>query len=118
MSIVQVNELQDFTLTNYIGKYITMTAEDLKYIHFVVNWESPSFKHANGLTFVLIFDDTLLAIDRSNPINKEILDKYNIRAMNPPLVNYDFDLVFLMKTGTNQPGVKTERSSSIYWIQW
>ena len=76
MSIVQVNELQDFTLTNYIGKYITMTAEDLKYIHSVVNWESRSFKHPNGLTFVLIFDDTLLAIDRSFSFNKQIVDQY------------------------------------------
>ena len=43
MSIVQVNELQDFTFINYNGNFLTMTAEDLKYIHSVVNWESPSF---------------------------------------------------------------------------
>ena len=103
---VLVNELQDFTLTNYIGKYITMTAEDLKFIHSVVNWETPAFKHTNGSTFVLIFDETLIAIDRSYPFNRQILDRYNIKTVNPPLVNFDFDLVFIMKTGTNQPALK------------
>ena len=80
-----------------------MTAENHKYIHSVVNWEIPSFEHPNGLTFVLIFDDTHWAVDSSYPFNKQILDQYNIKTSHPPLVNYDFDLVFIMKTGTNQP---------------
>ena len=105
MSVV-VNELKDFTLTNYYGDSITISAVDLKYIHSVVNWETPSYQHPNGLTFVLIFDDTLLAIDKSYPFNKQILDQYNIKAVNPPLVYFDFDLVFKMKTGTNQPELK------------
>jgi len=53
MSVVAVNELKDFTFTNYIGNYFTMTVEDLKYIHSVVNWDRPSFKHANGMAFVI-----------------------------------------------------------------
>ena len=83
-----------------------MTAEDLTYIHSIVNWDSRSFKHPNGLTFVMIFDETLLAIDRSYPFNRQILEKYNIDASHPPLVNFDFDLKFTMKAGTNQSALQ------------
>ena len=106
MSVVAVNELKDFTFTKYGGDYLTMTAEDIKYIHSVVNWAQPRMDHPNGLTFVLIFHETLLAVDRSYPLAKQILNKYIFKAIHPPLINFDFDLVFQFKTGANQPEQK------------
>ena len=64
------------------------------------------------MTYVLLFDKTLLAVDESYPTNKLLLAKYNILPSHPPLDGYEFDLVFKLKTGTNQPEIKLSEALS------
>ena len=69
MSTTRITELYNFSMNTYNGKYIDVTVEDLTAIHNRLSLTNRTTKH-NGISYVLLFDKTLLAIDESYPTNK------------------------------------------------
>jgi len=107
----RITELYNFSMTTYNGKFIDVTVEDLKSIHNKLCLTNRTTRN-NGISYILLFDKTLLAIDESFPTNKLLLAKYNILPTHPPLDGYEFDLVFKLKTGVNQPEIKLSEALS------
>ena len=73
----RITELYNFSMNTYNGKFIDVTVEDLRSIHNKLSLTNRTTRN-NGMTYVLLFDKTLLAIDESYPTNKLLLAKYNI----------------------------------------
>ena len=105
MSVTKITELYNFSMNTYNGKFVDVTVEDLTAIHNKLSFTNRTTSF-NGITYVLLFDKTLLALDESYHTNKQLLANYNILPTHPPLDGYEFDLVFKLKTGTNQPEIR------------
>ena len=93
---ITVNELTDFVTTNYVGKFVSLNIEDLSFIARQAEKDSTNafYDDATNFRFAYIKDNTLLALDESNPVVQRLAATYRIELAKPPLTEFAFDLKF------------------------
>ena len=72
-----MTELFSFNMTTYNCKFVDVTVEDLEAIPNKLDFTNRTTSY-NGLTYVLLFDNTLLAVNESYPTNKQLSANYKI----------------------------------------
>jgi hypothetical protein len=105
MSTFNVNELNDLVMASYRGNTTRINVEDLKYIKNKLSIVNPT-KSVSYVTYVHLNDILMLAVDETYPINQLILSSYTVALATPPLVSYEFDLAFKLKSSVSSPSLK------------
>lgn len=112
-----ITELNNFDVENHIGRRVSLSIEDLRFVMKKSIADSySSFSH-KGFTFFWISGTKLLAVDELFPLNKSIISSYKVALATPPLVNFEFDLAFVAKVTPPPAGIKLSEALQVVGYQ-